>query len=149
MEWGTKGTAPGQLDFVHGIGVDGQRRVFEADRRNSRIQIFDENGTFIEQWPNIRSPTKVIPTTDGSAWVSDGTTSKILKYDRNGHLLYWWGTTGTFSGGFRDPHQLSVDQEGNLYVADFQNRRAQKFTPKKNIDRSKLMARPFGWSPIK
>lgn len=149
MEWGTKGSAPGQMDFVHSVAVDGQRRVYEADRRNSRIQIFDENGKLLDVWPGIRAPTKVLPTTDGSVWVSDGTTSKILKYDRDGHLLYSWGTTGTFPGGFRDPHRLSVDQEGNLYVADVNNHTVQKFTPKKNADRSKLMQRGFGFPPFR
>ncbi|MSO57188.1 MAG: hypothetical protein EXQ55_09770 [Acidobacteria bacterium] len=149
MEWGTKGSAPGQLDFVHGIGVDGQRRVFEADRRNSRVQVFDENGKFIEAWPGIRSPTKVVPTTDGSVWVSDGTTNKILQYDRNGYLLSSWGIGGTFPGALGSPHQLSVDQEGNLYVAEYQGRRVSKFTPKKNADKSKIMQRPFGFSATK
>jgi DNA-binding beta-propeller fold protein YncE len=149
MDWGVKGSAPGQLDFVHGIGVDGQRRVYEADRRNSRIQVFDESGKFIEEWRGLRSPSKVVPTTDGAVWVCDGTTSKILKYDRNGHLLYSWGTVGTFPGGLRDPHSLSVDQEGNLYIADYQNHRVQKFIPKKNADKTRLMQRQLGFPPIK
>ena len=149
MEWGSKGTAPGQLDFVHGIGIDAQRRVFEADRRNGRIQIFDENGKFLDLWPGIRSPTKVIPTTDGSVWVADGTTNKILKYDRNGRLLFSWGVTGTFPGAFRDPHHLSVDSEGTLYVADFLNRRVQKFVPRKTADKARLVGRPVGFSPLR
>jgi hypothetical protein len=48
--------------------------------------------------------------------VSDGTNARILQYDRNGKLLYWWGVYGTNPGTFWEMHQFSVDSEGNLYA---------------------------------
>ena len=56
MAWGEKGTAPnekrpGYFNTVHGIAVDPQtRRVYVSDRSNHRIQVFDENGKFLDQW---------------------------------------------------------------------------------------------------
>jgi DNA-binding beta-propeller fold protein YncE len=44
MTWGTKGSAPGQFNLPHSIAIDAKRRLYVADRSNSRIQIFDENG---------------------------------------------------------------------------------------------------------
>jgi DNA-binding beta-propeller fold protein YncE len=38
-----------------------------------------------------------------------------------------------------NPHKFSVDTSGNLYVADYANNRVQKFTPKANADRSRLI----------
>ena len=53
LAWGEKGTPPnekrpGYFNTVHAIAIDKNRRVYVADRANSRIQIFDENGKLIE-----------------------------------------------------------------------------------------------------
>src|SRR5207237_9160355 len=64
MAWGTKGNAPGQFNLPHSVAVDAKRRVYVVDRMNARIQIFDENGKFIEQWPGFVSPTRVLITDD-------------------------------------------------------------------------------------
>jgi DNA-binding beta-propeller fold protein YncE len=71
--------------------------------------------------------------------VSDGGTNRILKYDLKGNYLYGWGAPGGQQGQFAGPHQFSVDQEGNLYVAEVFNGRVQKFRPKKGADRAKLI----------
>jgi hypothetical protein len=69
--------------------------------------------------------------------------NRILKYDTEGHLLYHWGTYGGTSGGFvggmMRPHQIDVDQEGNVYVANFDGASVGKFTPKPGADPSKLL----------
>ena len=81
-------------------------------------------------------------TSDNAVWVSDLETSKLLKYDANGRLLYHWGVYGTYPGGFWGIHQFSVDSAGNVYVAETYGGRTQKFVPKTNADKSKLMAPP-------
>ena len=54
--WGQTGsngndTRPGYFNNVHGIAVDPKtRRVFVNDRGNKRVQVFDENGKFLDQW---------------------------------------------------------------------------------------------------
>ena len=83
-------------------------------------------------------------TADQHVWISDGVSNKFLKYDLNGKLLYSWGTYGQFPGGLFDPHQFNVDQEGNLYVADYLNQKAQRFRPKKGADPAKLIGPPLG-----
>jgi hypothetical protein len=75
-------------------------------------------------------------------WVSDGTNARILKYDTNGKLQYWWGVYGTQPGTFWEMHQFSVDSEGNLYAADSFGGRTQKFHPRQGADRSKLVGLP-------
>src|SRR5207249_1367084 len=39
-----------------------------------------------------------------------------------------WGTEGSGSGQFELPHGVAVDASGNVYVADTNNSRIQKFT---------------------
>jgi DNA-binding beta-propeller fold protein YncE len=47
---GKKGSAPGEFNEPHGIALDSSGRVFVADRANSRIQIFDQDGKFLAEW---------------------------------------------------------------------------------------------------
>jgi DNA-binding beta-propeller fold protein YncE len=49
--WGHKGAAPGDFDEPHDIFIGGsQGHVFVADRRNNRVQVFDQDGNFIDAW---------------------------------------------------------------------------------------------------
>jgi DNA-binding beta-propeller fold protein YncE len=140
--WGTPGKGPGQFNLPHGIAIDHQRRVYVADRLNSRIQVFDENGKYLDEWPDIRRPIDLLITADEHLWVADLDTNKLLQYDLNGKLLSSWGTYGIFPGGFWGMHQISVDPAGNLYVAEAWGGRTQKFTPKPGAARSLLIGAP-------
>ena len=147
LAWGTKGTGPGQLQVPHSIAVDGKRRVYVADRSNSRVQVFDENGKTLDMWPDLSSPYTMLVSKDQHLWVADGHLNRISKYDLNGRFLYGWGVSATIRNGdepgwFDGPHQMSVDQDGNLYVAEVYGGRVQKFRPKKGVDPAKLMQPP-------
>ena len=83
---------------MHSVAVGRDRKVYVSDRTNSRIQIFDENGKFLDMWTNIRRPYHVLMSRDQFLWVSDGETHKMLKYDLNGKFLYGWGTFGPMPG---------------------------------------------------
>jgi len=143
MEWGKGGTGPGEFQTVHGIAIDAKRRIYVGDRENARIQVFDENGKFIEIWPNVPHPYFLYMAKDQHLWVGDGVTHKVLKFDLTGKLLYSWGTFGRMPGNLWGPHQLNVDNEGNLYVANAQGNNVVKFRPKKGADPEKLVGQPF------
>lgn len=144
---GSAKPGPGEFHTVHGIAIDNKRRVYVSDRSHSRIQIFDENGKYLDEWPNIRQPYHLYMAADQHLWVADGVSNKILKYDLTGKLLESWGTYGQFPGGLWGTHQISVDQEGNLYTAEVFNGRAQKFRPRKGIDRTRLVGQPLRYQP--
>ena len=114
-----------------------------GDRENARIQIFDENGKYLDEWPNIPHPYFLYMSKDQHLWVGDGLVHKIMKFDLDGRLLYSWGTFGRMPGFLWGPHQLNVDSAGNLYVANAQGNNVAKFRPRKNADPSKLVGPPF------
>ena len=60
--WGSRGTAPGQFNVVHGIAIDAQGNVYAADEGNRRVQVFDSNGTFKTQFLNVGTPTALCIT---------------------------------------------------------------------------------------
>ena len=148
--WGERGnppneTRPGYFNVVHGIAVDPMtRRVYVSDRGNRRMQVFDENGKFVDQWPfnNPSSVNFVYANGDGAIWAFEDPTAKVVKYDREGHLLYAWGGLGDYPGGFLNMHGASVDPDGNLYIAEVGNGRIQKFTPRRGARPELLVGKP-------
>jgi len=107
--------------------------------------VFDENGKHLYEWHVGDEPSDVhliYIGADHTLWAFDRGTSKMLKYDLQGHLLYTWGTWGDFPGGFWGVHGFSVDQEGNFYVAEVDNGRAQKFTPRPGANPEFLVSKP-------
>ena len=82
LEWGAKGTEPGEFNLVHSVAVDATRRVFVADRSNNRIQIFDAQGKFLDQWQHIPQPAYLLIAADNkSLWVASNGADRIAKYD--------------------------------------------------------------------
>jgi hypothetical protein len=145
--FGTRGSAPGQLSGVHGIAVAKDGRIFVADRTNRRVQIFDQSGKSLDIWPNLRQVNDIVLADDGTVWVVDGTNARLLQFDMNGKRLYFWGTWGMQPGQFWEPHQISIDSEGSLYIADSFGGRTAKYVPSKTGDRTKLIALPVAPKP--
>jgi DNA-binding beta-propeller fold protein YncE len=150
MAWGEKGTPPekrpGYFNNVHGIAVDPQtRQVFVNDRQNHRVQVFDENGKYLREWSFGPPPSDIhlfIITADRYLWAADRGTSKMVKYDLDGNFLYSWGTWGDFPGGMWGVHGLSVDPDGNFYVAEVDSGRAQKYRPRPGANPAFLLGKP-------
>ena len=52
--WGKKGAAPGEFDTPHALAMDSRGRLFVGDRNNNRIQIFDQDGKYIDQMAAVQ-----------------------------------------------------------------------------------------------
>ncbi len=161
LEWGQRGsntegpvrgtpdTRPGYFNTVHGIAVDAQRRVYVSDRSNRLIQVFDENGTFLRQWSIGESPAHIYSlymAADQTLWGLDSGTMRIVAWDLDGNYKYSFGYLGDPPGGLFGPHQISVDQEGNVYIAQVSNGYTTKWQPMRGADPAKLVGKPFGFS---
>ncbi len=106
MEWGRSGTGPDEFNLVHSVKLDADRRVYVADRRNGRIQIFDEFGTLLDMWEGMAQPSHLLVTQDQTVWMSDPTLNRLLQYNLSGMLLTYWGTAGSFPGCVQQPSPL-------------------------------------------
>jgi len=150
--WGQKGnppgdTRPGYFNNVHGIAVDPRtRRVFVNDRGNHRAQVFDENGKFLSEWKFGDPPSDIHLfhiMSDGSLWAADRGTNKIIKYDLDGNFMYSWGMWGPHPGGMWGVHGMSVDTDGNFYVAEVDNGGVQKYRPRRGANPAFLVGKPI------
>jgi sugar lactone lactonase YvrE len=162
MDWGQEpvdedNPGPNEFNTVHSIAIDEDRRLFVLDRGHARMQVFDENGAFLDMWP-LTSPhwpenqntlmANHFIDTDGFIWVGDAPTSRILKFDRDGNHLYSWGAPGTQAGRLNCSHGMTTDQDRNLYLADCFAGRLQKFTPIPGADPSKIAGQILRQYPL-
>lgn len=151
--FGKPGNAPGAFGVtgqglagagIHGVVIDSNRnRLYVADRINSRIQVFDLSGKYLDHWPNITAPYCIRLTQDGRyLWVGDGYTQKFAKYEAlTGKLVpdSTWGTMGVAPGAFWGIHYFATDSDGSLYVGEDLGYRIQKFVPRKDGNPAQLI----------
>ncbi len=154
MEWGMEGDGsrnerrPGYFNSVHGIAVNPvTRMVYINDRNNGRVQVFDENGTFVDQWDMGPRPPMNIHDIyvgdNGVLWAADQGSHKLNGYDADGNFIYSWGTFGTCQGCMWGVHGFHTDMEGNLYTSEVRTGRVQKYTPREGANPAFLVGKPW------
>jgi DNA-binding beta-propeller fold protein YncE len=132
------GPAPAQFNLVHGIRVSRDGKVYVADRRNNRMQVFTTAGAF-ERELFVARTTKLLGTAFSVAfspdrdqrwlYLADAGNGRVRIYDRAtlteaGAI----GRIGRYAGQFVFLHALAVDSRGDLYTAEVgTGRRVQKF----------------------
>jgi DNA-binding beta-propeller fold protein YncE len=135
--WGAPGSGRGEFNIPHGIAIDADEIIYVADRENSRIQRFDLNGRFVDEWRDVARPCQVFIDPDGWVYVAElgfyagrwsGTGAaqpgdpggRVSVFDRTGVLHARWGggTDPTAAGDFFAPHDICVDSRGAIYVAE-------------------------------
>jgi DNA-binding beta-propeller fold protein YncE len=90
-DWGSKGTGDGQFDDPISVLVDPKtNKVYIADPRNKRIQVFDSAGHFLTKWsvPEWGEPAGfedlVIDSKMGRVYASSVNIDAVLIFDLNG-----------------------------------------------------------------
>ncbi len=68
---GKLGAGPGEFMGPHALAFDAENRLFVADRSNNRIQIFDEDLNFLDDWRHFGRPSGITILSDGTMIVAD------------------------------------------------------------------------------
>jgi streptogramin lyase len=79
MTWGHKGSAPGEFDIPHALAMDSRGRLFVADRNNNRIQIFDQDGKFLDAWTQFSRPSGIYIDRNDNLYVADSESESVAK----------------------------------------------------------------------
>ncbi len=143
FEWGRKGNKTSEFDVPHAITLDKKGNVYVADRENSRIQVFDSSGNFLKQYAdknfgNICSVTidlsteKLFAVDDLSFMKLKHRGSDVIIFNTNGIVQNRFGRSGSYSGPVCWYHDVSVDNQQNIYVGDISGNRIQKFSIRRN-----------------
>jgi DNA-binding beta-propeller fold protein YncE len=91
VTWGSKGSGEGQFDDPTSVAIDpGRNRVYVADPRNKRIQVFDSGGKFLGQWPVAEWGSAngyedlAVDVKSGRVYASSAHMNTVLVYDPDG-----------------------------------------------------------------
>jgi hypothetical protein len=118
--------------------VDANGRVYVGDTFNSRVQIFNSNGSYYATLGigygqgnyEFNCPADVsIHPTNGDIYVTDHCNHRVQVYTS---VLTYKGTIGATNASgsdnlhFNYPYGVTVDASGNIFVADHDNQRIQK-----------------------
>jgi sugar lactone lactonase YvrE len=120
--WGKKGSGPGEFDTPHGLAFDSRGRLFVADRGNNRIQIFDQDGTFLDVWRQFGRPSGISIDKSDTLYATDSQSNeKINPGFRPGIYIGSAkdGKVATFILDATSPiasrEGIAVDAKGNIY----------------------------------
>jgi sugar lactone lactonase YvrE len=103
---GVKGSAPGQMQLIHGVVVDSKGRVIASDSDNKRLTVFDKDGKFLETWPApCRGGIAIAP--DDTIYVSD-VNAGMVAILKEGKILDVIHVDGRPLGLGLDPTTLDV-----------------------------------------
>jgi DNA-binding beta-propeller fold protein YncE len=137
--WGGTGTAAGEFLVPHAIALDSRGRVFVADRDNSRIQIFDQEGVFLEQWTQFGRPSGIYIGADDTLYVSDNQSNTERHPGWQRGIRVGSARDGSVSAFIPDPqfdpaqaletgaHGLAADAAGNIYGAEVYSSSVKKY----------------------
>jgi len=132
--WGQWGFEDGEFRAPHSLDFDSQGRLFVADRGNSRIQIFDQDGTHLDTWYQFSRISGLFINDDDVLYAIDsesdenynpGGWRKGLRVGsaRTGEVWYFvrehvserpsgMGGVGSMGEG------VTADSEGNVYAGE-------------------------------
>jgi sugar lactone lactonase YvrE len=104
---GTSGAQGGAFTDPEGVATDPAGNVYVSEASGNRVQKFDSSGAFLLAWgKNVGGPG--VSTCAVATSCADG-------------------ATGGNGGDLFTPEGVATDSSGNVYVAEFNNSRVQKF----------------------
>jgi streptogramin lyase len=143
--WGRAGTEAGEFREPHALAMDDDGRLFVADRGNSRIQIFLQDGTHVASWTQFGRPSGLF-IRDGVLYAADAESHGAASGNRGFRRGIYIGSLReaavtafipdpTPTGAANDPavppttgaEGVMVDADGNVYGAEVSGRRVVKY----------------------
>ena len=140
--WGKKGSGPGEFNVPHRLAMDSQGRLFVADRSNSRIQIFDQDGKFLAEWRQFGRPSGVFIDKNDIIYVADSESNVAQNPGFRRGLRIGSAKDGKVTAFIPDPapvkqgsgpgtgsaaEGVAADAEGNVYGAEVDARKLVRY----------------------
>jgi hypothetical protein len=127
---GPAGTGEAKAQRPMGITADAQGHVWMADRENSRVVEFTEEGKYLGQFGSYGTgngqfldPRGIALAPNGTLWVVDTARGRIQQFNQKGEFLQGFGTKVSAPNpndptAFVEPWGVSAAPNGQIWVAD-------------------------------
>jgi sugar lactone lactonase YvrE len=140
--WGKRGTASGEFDTPHALAFDSKGRLFVADRGNNRIQIFDQEGVFLEEWKQFSRPSGIYIDKNDVIYVADSESNSKTNPGGKRGIRVGSAKDGKVTAFIPDPEPdpekvvtsgsegVAADAQGNVYGAEVGPRALKRYVKK-------------------
>jgi sugar lactone lactonase YvrE len=140
--FGHVGSGDGEFKSPHVITFDSQGRLFVADRSNSRVDIFDQDGKFLAAWKQFGRPSGIWIDKNDMLYVADSESEDAPGKDTNNPGCKRGVRGGSVKTGKVDayippppvkdaknppPEGVAADSHGNIYLAAVQAKSVYKY----------------------
>ena len=115
LEWGSRGTGPGEFGLPHNLVVADEGHVYVTDQDNQRVQVFSAAREFLSEWADIGANSALFMTMSEDQQIWTGGTLRNLAGE----------AVATLPGG-NGGHGMTVSGTGEVFVAQLSGR-VQKF----------------------
>jgi tripartite motif-containing protein 71 len=116
--------------------------ILATDADNNAVTEYTLTGTLLHTYGakgsgsgQIAAPRDAATDSSGNVYIADYGNSRIVELSGTtvpggvaAQQIRTWGSFGAATGQFRSPYGVTVDDAGNVYVADANNERIQEFT---------------------
>jgi sugar lactone lactonase YvrE len=125
--WGKLGSAPGEFRTPHAMVFDARGRLYVADRGNHRIQIFDQEGKYLEEFKEfsrvsgmfIRNDVLYAIDSESNAGNHKGWRKGIrIGSAQTGKVMYFVPGHMTETAEGAAGEGIAVDVNGDIYTAE-------------------------------
>jgi hypothetical protein len=143
-QWGGHGSDPGQFEVPHALAFDSKGRLVVGDRANNRIQIFDQDGKFIEEMKQFSRPSGVFIGKNDMLYVTDSESTDRDGYGHNpgykrgirigslkdGKVIAFIPDPSPGSGATSAAEGVAADSTGAVYGAEVGPKDVKKYIKK-------------------
>src|SRR6266545_2450097 len=139
--WGKLGSAPGEFRTPHSLAFDSRGRLFVADRGNVRLQIFDQNGKFLQQTLQFSRLSGIYITKNDMLYGADSESSDTshpggwkrgmrVGSAKDLTVTYFIPDPEKTPSGTSAAEGVAVDARGNIYGAEVGPKAVKKYVKK-------------------
>jgi sugar lactone lactonase YvrE len=140
-QWGGHGSGRGQFEVPHTLAFDSRGRLFVGDRANNSIQIFDQEGNFLDQWKQFGRPSGIYIDANDVIYVADSESTDRPGYSHNpgwkrgirtgsakdGSVTAFIPDPSPGTGGTSAAEGVAADRQGNVYGAEVGPKDVKKY----------------------
>ena len=119
----------GQLSGPWDVTVSANGQLLVANCSNHCISSFTLDGTYVGRFDKgqLNCPTGLTTDINGFVLVIENGNHRVTVFDKDGAFVCSFGSNGSANGQFSNPRGIAVSPSGNIYVADYSNKRVQIF----------------------
>jgi len=142
--FGKFGKGRGEFDQPHALAMDSKGRLFVGDRGNNRIQIFDQDFTYITEWSQFSRPSGIAIDRKDNIYVADSESGSVnpphgawkrgirIGSAKDGSIRWFIPDPAEKPPNTSAAEGVAVDRGGNIYGAEVGPKALKKYVLKKS-----------------